>query len=150
MARRAVVYLIEGPGCVYVGETRNPNSRWATHKNDARGTEGGCPVHRAMREMGPERFTFTVVATCATPVPELRYQHDRASKELEEAVIQQCLGSGVFVLNGAGQPNRTRSGWLAVLLARDFAERNPPPSVVRAFKEANRQATDTMAALDSE
>lgn len=59
---RSYVYRITHipTGRIYVGKTRNPSSRWSSHKWYARHGPNSC-IARAMQKHGIDEFTFSIV-----------------------------------------------------------------------------------------
>ena len=87
-ARRSI-YLVEGPGGVYVGVTLNPARRWGLHLSRVRnGSE--LPLHRAIREHGAAAFAMRVVA-------EAQGWDNACSTET--ALIHQLRAEGVALFN---------------------------------------------------
>lgn len=83
------VYVIAGPGAVYVGSTNNPARRWYLHKSAAR-----CghphPLYNAMREHGVDAFRLDVVAQA---------KGKSSSFAVERAVAAQCKRAGLALYN---------------------------------------------------
>jgi len=52
---------------VYLGQTNNPNRRWASHKTSAKKPElYNTIISRALAKHGVANFSFEVIATCRT------------------------------------------------------------------------------------
>lgn len=49
---------------IYIGQTNNPQLRWAQHKSNAKYNRGQQVITRAMSKHGTSNFIFEVIASC--------------------------------------------------------------------------------------
>lgn len=104
---RPVVYVIRGPGWVYVGQTKNWAKRRYEHELCLRIRSWGSNqlVHRLLRKAPKRSVTFEVVATSATPVGAVGWQG--AALWLEDAVLRQLQAEGETLANHSFRNGRS-------------------------------------------
>lgn len=90
MSATHLIYLIEGPGGIYVGRTRHAAGRWQRHAYQVV-LGNPSPLYAAMRRDGCERYTMRVVLS----VNGGSFEACRA----ENTVIWHFVQSGARVLN---------------------------------------------------
>ena len=70
------IYKIEHPsGLVYVGQSQDCNKRWLQHVSEAFGRRYCFKLYKAMRSLGLENFTFSILEECAVEDLDEREVH---------------------------------------------------------------------------
>jgi group I intron endonuclease len=75
----------------YIGYTKNPKGRWASHKTEAKKLRSGQNIHKAMAKHGIDNFVFEII-----------FEHpdkDYVFRTMEDILIQEHKALGPYGYN---------------------------------------------------